>query len=42
MKEFVSWNVIDEAVTDIAFHLKKTKNELYFDVLRREPQPRKP
>ena len=27
MKEFVSWNVIDEAVTDIAFHLKKTNKD---------------
>ena len=27
MKEFVSWNVIDEAVTDIAFHLKQTNKD---------------
>tara|TARA_B100001113_G_scaffold345218_1_gene334562 strand:- start:254 stop:652 length:399 start_codon:yes stop_codon:yes gene_type:complete len=27
MKEFVSWDLIDEAVTDIAFHLKDTKKD---------------
>ena len=27
MKEFVSWDLIDEAVTDIAFHLKETKKD---------------
>ena len=27
MKEFVTWNVIDEAVTDIAFHLKQTNKD---------------
>ena len=25
MKEFVTWNLIDETITDIAFHLKETK-----------------
>ena len=24
MKEFVSWELIDDCVTDIAFHLKET------------------
>ena len=24
MKEFISWNLIDECVTEIAFHLKDT------------------
>ena len=24
MKEFISWNLIDEAVTDIAFNIKNT------------------
>ena len=27
MKEFVSWNVIDEAVTDIAFNIKNTNKD---------------
>ena len=27
MKEFVTWNVIDEAVTDIAFNIKKTNKD---------------
>ena len=27
MKEFVSWRLIDETVTDIAFHLKETKKD---------------
>ena len=27
MKEFVTWNLIDETITDIAFHLKETKND---------------
>ena len=27
MKEFISWNLIDEAVTDIAFNIKKTNKD---------------
>ena len=27
MKEFVSWNLIDEAVTDIAFNIKNTNKD---------------
>ena len=27
MKEFVTWNVIDEAVTDIAFNIKNTNKD---------------
>jgi len=27
MKEFVSWYLIEESVTEIAFHLKRTKKE---------------
>ena len=27
MKEFVTWNLIDETITDIAFHLKETKKD---------------
>ena len=27
MKEFVTWHLIDEAVTDIAFHLKQTNKD---------------
>ena len=27
MKEFVTWDLIDEAVTDIAFHLKQTNKD---------------
>jgi hypoxanthine phosphoribosyltransferase len=27
MKEFISWNLIDEAVTDIAFNIKNTNKD---------------
>ena len=27
MKEFITWNVIDEAVTDIAFNIKNTNKD---------------
>lgn len=27
MKEFISWNLIDEAVTDIAFNIKNTNQD---------------
>ena len=29
MKEFISWNLIDEAVTDIAFNIKNTNKGDY-------------